>query len=102
MVALSSVSDEGQDRLRDLLRSMREGGLTRLKERFARAVSDGEIPDSIDRDALALFVQTVQGGMSILARDGATRADLEKVAQVAMDGWDARIDAGQHNPRRRR
>jgi hypothetical protein len=32
-------------------------------------------------------------GMSILARDGASRADLESVAQLAMQGWDARVSA---------
>jgi hypothetical protein len=28
--------------------------------------------------------------MSILARDGASRAELEAVAELAMLGWDAR------------
>ena len=42
------------------------------------------------RHALARFVQTVQTGMSILARDGASRAELEAVAHIAMLGWDAR------------
>jgi hypothetical protein len=28
--------------------------------------------------------------MSLLARDGADRADLEAVAEVAMQAWDAR------------
>ena len=58
-----------------------------------QAVAEGEIPASVDVHALARFVQTVQSGMSILARDGAGRAELEAVAQVAMLGWDARIRA---------
>lgn len=29
--------------------------------------------------------------MSILARDGVGRADLETVASLAMSGWDARV-----------
>ena len=45
---------------------------------------------SIDIHALAPFVQTVPNGMSILARDGASRGELEAVAQVPMLGWDAR------------
>jgi hypothetical protein len=32
--------------------------------------------------------------MSILARDGASSAELEDVAQVAMLGWDSRIGVG--------
>lgn len=44
-------------------------------------------------EALARFVQTVQSGMSILARDGVGRAELEAVAALAMLGWDARLGA---------
>lgn len=55
-------------------------------------MTEGEVPASVDVDALARFVQTVQSGMSILARDGASRAELEAVAQIAMLGWDARTD----------
>lgn len=90
MVALSSVGSEGHSDLGELVRAARAVTLKRLKARLARAVADGEIPASVDVHALARFVQTVQNGMSILARDGASRAELEAVAQVAMLGWDAR------------
>jgi AcrR family transcriptional regulator len=90
MVALSSVGSEGHAELGELVRSARAVTLNRLKVRLGQAVADGEIPASVDTHALARFVQTVQNGMSILARDGASRAELEAVAQVAMLGWDAR------------
>ncbi|UOM37019.1 hypothetical protein [Acuticoccus sp. I52.16.1] len=41
----------------------------------------------------ARFVQTIQSGMSILARDGANREDLVAVAEVAMAAWDAHLSA---------
>jgi hypothetical protein len=90
MVTLSSVGSEGHSELGELVRSARAITLDRLKARLGQAVTDGEIPTSVDVHALARFVQTVQNGMSILARDGASRAELEAVAQVAMQGWDAR------------
>lgn len=90
MVALSSVGSEGYEQLGELVRSARAVGLERLKARLKRAVADGEVPASVDLHALARFVQTVQNGMSILARDGASRAELEAVARIAMLGWDAR------------
>jgi len=90
MVALSSVGSEGHAELGELVRGERAIGFDRLQARLARAVADGELPASIDIHALARFVQTIQSGMSILARDGASRAELEAVAQVAMLGWDAR------------
>ncbi|BBK42586.1 TetR family transcriptional regulator [Allostella vacuolata] len=90
MVTLSSVGSEGHPELGDLVRSARAVARERLEARLLRAVEEGEIPASVDIRALALFVQTVQSGMSILARDGASRADLEAVAELSMLGWDAR------------
>ncbi|MEW9304311.1 MULTISPECIES: TetR/AcrR family transcriptional regulator [Labrys] len=90
MVTLSSVGSEGHAELGELVRSARAVTLERLLTRFSRAVADGEIPVSTDLHALARFVQTVQNGMSILARDGVSCAELEAVADVAMAGWDVR------------
>ncbi len=90
MIALSSVGSEGHEELGALVRSARAAGRDRVEARLARAVAEGEIPVSVDVAGLARFVQTVQAGMSILARDGADRAELEAVADIAMQGWDAR------------
>jgi AcrR family transcriptional regulator len=94
MVALSSVDSEGYAELGRLVRSARAETFNRLKARLDQAVANAEIPASVDVHALARFVQTVQNGMSIFARDGASRAELEAVAQVAMLGWDARTSDG--------
>ncbi len=97
MVTLSSVGCEGHAELGGLVRSARAMTLERLSARLSRALDAREIPPSTDVEALARFVQTVQNGMSILARDGASRAELESVADVAMAGWDART-AGNPRP----
>lgn len=89
MVALSSVDAEGHAELGALLRELRGATSKLLEARFARAVSSGELPPTTDVPALARYIQTVQVGMSILARDGATRAELESVAQRTMSGWDS-------------
>ncbi len=91
MVALSSVGSEGHLELGELVRSARAITFQRVKARLEQAEVDGEIASGADIDALARFVQTVQFGMSILARDGAGRAELESVAEVALLGWDSRI-----------
>ncbi len=90
MVTLSSVGSEGHVELGELVRSARAVTLERLLTRLDQAVAEGEIPASTDLHALARFVQTIQNGMSILARDGASRTELEAVADVAMAGWDVR------------
>lgn len=91
MVALSSVEAEGSEHLGALLRSFRTLGLDTLEARLERAVAEGEIAASVDRHALARFIQAVYNGMSILARDGASHAALENVADVAMKGYDAGV-----------
>lgn len=93
MVTLSSVGSEGHADLGALVRSARRIVWDRLKSRLERAVKDGEIPPSVDIHALARFVQSVQHGMSILARDEVSRAELEAVAENAMMVWDARVSA---------
>ncbi len=91
MVSLAAAGNEGHAQLGDLVRSARAATLNRLTERLSQARAVGEIPASADIHALARFLQTVQSGMSILARDGASRAELEEVAKLAMLGWDARM-----------
>ncbi|MBN6151578.1 TetR/AcrR family transcriptional regulator [Xanthomonas sp. AmX2] len=91
MVTLSSVGSEGHPQLGERVKAARAATLDHLKARLSRAVAKGEMPDSTDVHALARFVQTVQNGMSILARDGASRTELEDVARVAMLAWEARI-----------
>ncbi len=91
MVALSSVGSEGHEELGALVHSARASGFKRLKARIEQAIADGELPDTVDAGALARFVLTVQSGMSILARDGASRTELEDAARIAMMGWDANV-----------
>ncbi len=71
MVTLSSVDSQGHPELDALVRSSRAVAFERLTARLEQAVSAGEFPASVDVPSLARFVQTVQSGLSILARDGA-------------------------------
>lgn len=93
MVTLSQVGAEGHEALGKLVRDARGETFRRLLTRLDAGVETGEIPSSVDRHALARFIQTTQAGMSILARDGASGAELQAVADIAMEGWDARLVA---------
>ena len=91
MVTLSAVGGEGQAELGECVRAARALGYEQVVKRLSRAVAAGEIGAAVDVPALARYVMTVQGGLSLQARDGASRAELEAVARLAMAGWDARI-----------
>ena len=91
MATLAAVGGDGHPELGELVRSARAVVFERLQGRIATAVAAGEIPRSVDIGGLARFVQSVQSGMSILARDGADRSHLETVGKAAMLGWDGFI-----------
>lgn len=89
MVVLSVVhgagtSEEAGRALRDARTEMQ--GV--LEARLRGAIASGELPAGDPAD-IAAFYCTVQQGMSIRARDGARRAELEAVAQGAMAAWAA-------------
>ncbi len=91
MVTLSSAGGGDSPELGKRVRAARTILFTRLKSRLDQAVRDGEIPASVDTHGLARLVQSMQNGMSILARDGATCAELEAAARLAMQGWNSYI-----------
>lgn len=91
MVTLSAVGSEGYEELGELVRLARLGTFEKVHARLKRGVVDGDVASEVDLAPVARFVQTVQNGMSVLARDGATRTALEDVAQVAIDNLDFRL-----------
>ena len=94
MVTLSSVSGDEHPELEEMVRAARALTLERLERRLDTAVEDGEVSGTVDTRSLCRFAQAVQAGMSILARDGATRAELAGIVEVAMLGWDVRVGGG--------
>jgi AcrR family transcriptional regulator len=63
--------------------------------RIRRGVRDGDLPRELDAEGLASFVTTVLHGLSIQARDGASRAALNAAVDHAMLAWDASVGAQQ-------
>ncbi len=91
MVNLGAVGDAEHAAVGDLMRARRSGTYDVLVARLERAVQEGELPEWLDIDNLARYVQTVQSGMAIRARDGANREELQAVAKIAMASWDALV-----------
>ncbi|MCU0733199.1 MAG: TetR family transcriptional regulator C-terminal domain-containing protein, partial [Hyphomonas sp.] len=56
-------------------------------QRLEEGVKAGELAGGERPDELAAFFATVMQGMSMKARDGATREALERVATLAMRAW---------------
>ncbi|MGW5580393.1 TetR/AcrR family transcriptional regulator [Micromonospora chokoriensis] len=57
-----------------------------VRIRLDQAVIDGELPaDEVDE--LAAYLDTVLAGLAARARDGATRAELERASSLALKAW---------------
>lgn len=75
--------------VREFLADLRRGMLDTVRVRLTRGVADGDLTaPPADLDALARYYTTVVQGLSVQARDGATRAELETVITCAMAAWD--------------
>ena len=87
MVVLSSVASEGITGLADMILEERQKSLRMVMARLQRGIKEGDLSRKTKVEALARFFVTVQQGMSIQARDGASSTELEAVATTAMQAW---------------
>jgi hypothetical protein len=65
----------------------RAAGQAQLRERFERAMAEGDLPETAKPDALAAFVMAVTHGMAVRAKAGFSRDMLEAVAERALSTW---------------
>lgn len=84
----------GNEPLRDLLRNRRREGLAQVLARLERGVRDGDLPPSTDVMRLAMFYCAMLQAISLQARDGATREELDDIAAVAMRAMPESENAG--------
>jgi hypothetical protein len=67
--------------------SVRHGLAAQLAARIEADIADGLLSSECDANGLADFIVAVIQGMSVLARDGGSRAQLVAVARTAMMAW---------------
>ena len=74
-------------------------GVESMQNRIQRGVDDAELPAGTDAGALANFYATVYQGMSMQAKDGATRQSLLASVDMAMRSWPAAPPPAKKRPR---
>jgi len=62
----------------------RAAGLADLRKRLRRSKLEGDLPEVVDEDALARFVQTINFGLTLQASTGATRKELLGIVESAL------------------
>ena len=81
-----ACGDAGQS-VRDALAARRADAQTQIRNRLKRAKKDGDLPKDADVPALARYLSTLAEGMAVQAAGGASRKELERVAEMALRAW---------------
>ena len=70
-----------------------------LEARLKRGMEAGDVPARADIKAMAAFYMTVLQGLSLRARDRASREAMSEVVESAMTAWDSLVSAGASTAR---
>ncbi|MFD3314875.1 TetR/AcrR family transcriptional regulator [Streptomyces sp. NPDC058656] len=81
-----TVSDSGRE-VRDLLVAWRDNGYTLVRERFQRAVDEGDLPPETDPGLLARYLTALGYGIAVQAASGVGRDELQEMADAALRNW---------------
>ena len=87
---LASSTASGSDTQADVraaVAGIRTQGRRNLRRRIERDIEAGMLAEDTDATSLSDLVFAVLQGMSALARDGASRVELEGIARQAMAAW---------------
>jgi AcrR family transcriptional regulator len=87
MVQSALACGDGADSIRQELASRREAGEAALRRRFQRAKREGDLPANADPADLARYITTVMHGMAVLGAGSATRPQLLRVMETALQAW---------------
>ncbi|MFD9306208.1 TetR/AcrR family transcriptional regulator [Streptomyces sp. NPDC060048] len=86
-MVISAAVNTTSDEVAEALRERREASLTMFERRIRADVTAGVLPAGTDARVLARYCGAVLQGMSQQSRDGASREDLEAVAETALRAW---------------
>ena len=81
------TSSTSSARLQKMLADERALARGRLRERIQLGVKEGDVPAGTDVGALTDFYVAVINGMSLQAREGASRKSVHAMVETAMRAW---------------
>jgi hypothetical protein len=90
MMVRSAVScSEGEEAIKRELTARRNEGVAMLEAKLQAGKDAGELPADFNAAVFARYLMTVMEGMCIRADAGATRKELQQVAEMALLSWPA-------------
>jgi len=91
---------ESSPRMQQFLLEKRAASKARMRERIQQGVDEGELPRDTDVGALTNLYSAVISGMSLQAREGASRKTLLAMVDAAMRAWPAAPTSSKRAARR--
>lgn len=92
MAVLAAITGTPENKsVRALMTRTRRAAVDGLAGRIRRGIAAGDVPKTADPVAMATFYTTLMQGMSIQARDGATRKQLLATVEAAMAAWEGMV-----------
>lgn len=86
----SLPTGDESDSIRNELAHRRLGGEQDIRRRFQRAAREGDLPPSADPKVLAKLAATLIWGISVQSANGASRSELSKIADLAINAFPAK------------
>jgi AcrR family transcriptional regulator len=78
---------EAAETIKQELMSRRANGEQELRQRFARAITEGDLPQGSDAADLARYISAIVQGMAVQAAGGVSREQLRKIAEMTLRTW---------------
>jgi AcrR family transcriptional regulator len=87
MVQGALACSDDANRVQSEMSDRRNQGMLLLKERYLQAIKDGDLPAGTNASTLARYVAVVMHGLAVHAASGASRKELQQVAELVMSRW---------------
>lgn len=87
MVQCALSCKDASEPIREAVAARRKAMETALRERFKRAIVEGDLPADAKAADLARYVVTLITGMAVQAASGASRAELRRMVDIALQAW---------------
>ena len=87
MVQSVLACGDAADSVRKEVASRREAGEAALRRRLQRAKREGDLPANADPANLSRYITTVMHGMAVLGAGSASRSQLLRVMETALQAW---------------
>jgi AcrR family transcriptional regulator len=78
---------EAAETIKQELMSRRANGEENLRKRFARAITEGDLPRESNAADLARYISAIVQGMAVQAAGGVSREQLRKIAEMTLRTW---------------